>query len=263
MTELLGARSEVLDCYSRGIRVRFAGLEQLQSPECRSTLEGDFRNHGHSISQIERLNAELTRGHNPRAPARSFARTAAHSVLPQAKEVHKRRGGDDPLAPAALYKQPLRETLSCNPLVLSECASPPSAAVLPPARSSGQLDGSTIEDGYGGSSTNALANGAGGPADALASRHSGAFGAPILLERANTSILGARDAGHPEQDENKAMPSRRGLSPYMLAKNQHLASARSMLGRPMTAAERDQYTAEFKTIWARTDTELFQEAYRE
>lgn len=115
---LLSARPAALDVYSRGIRNVCPREEALPSMACRATLEGDFAHHAHNISQIERLSAELTRGHNPRALPRSCSSTADCSLLRQVKTAHKHEGGEDPLAPRALERQPLRETLLCPPSCL-------------------------------------------------------------------------------------------------------------------------------------------------
>lgn len=255
ISDLIGARKEWLDTYSLGIRTKYPSAEALMSEACLATLANDFERHGHSIAQIERLNAELTRGHNPRAPARNFASTASSSVLRQACVVHRRRGGEDPLAPQHFTAQAKHERLVCNSCVLplvaaaAPCDAPVLTSVAPPvAAIAGPLGG-------GAPSQALVAETSPGQLVELPGPHV-AFGQTVVVQRNNPSKLFEAQEG-PEQQPS----SRRGLSPYMLEKNKHLSAAKQALGRPMTPAEQQEATAAFKALWAKMDQGVFRETY--
>lgn len=269
ISELLGARSEVLDIYSRGIRKLFPTPERLQSVHCQAVLEGDFARHAHNIAQVERLNAELTRGHNPRAPPRSFPNTADNMVLRQARAVHRHRGGREPLAPQALGRQQPLEQLLCNPLLPVSGTSSSAASSLPlPAPPAPHPDQGPHTGQPSSSNDNSAIVASG------VTRQSGlgdiapaAFADHVLVERANPAFMGggqpARLGGHQRAPSlQTAQPAQKsGLSPYMLQKNRHLADAKAALGRTMTTEERQMYTDEFKDMWAKMDHSVFKQVY--
>ena len=66
----------MLDVYSRGIRAMFPSVEQLLSRPCGTVLSTDFKVHPFGTDSVERLNAELARGHPSRGPARNFSHMA-------------------------------------------------------------------------------------------------------------------------------------------------------------------------------------------
>lgn len=260
IASLLGAKKESLDCDSLGIRRLYPTTEALQSQGCISTLAGDFRNHSHNMAQVERLNAELTRMHNPRALAKSFPAMASHSVLKQAEAVHRGRGGDPALAPRALEKQRPMEKLCCHTLML------PLVGDIGPTRP--QAGAITTTD-IGGDESAAGPPGASGSTAivarpevlALASTSGPAmleaFGPPVAFERSNPALLvaprAATDVGQPVK--------RVGLNPYMMEKNKFMATAKRTLGRAMTPTEVRQATEDFKAFWASMDHDVVRDAY--
>lgn len=261
VADLMGADRQMLDTYSFGVRAAFPTAEQLRSAKCMDMLANDFRNHAHSIAQIERLNAELTRGHNSRAPARNFAAAACHSVLRQAKAIHRARGGEEPLAPRALAKQPARERLMCSPLVLPlvggaklDGAEDPSKAIAGGASSS-DLPGAQLAAEAGAALVPAQAESllvAVGP-------HVEGSHALVVVERDNPSLFGGR-RGLPQLEPQA---SKKGLNPYMLEKNKHMKAAKQALGRTMTPTEKSAAEEAFKDLWDAMDHDVFNEAYAE
>lgn len=238
-SELLAARPQMLDCYSLGIRNAFTTAEQLRSPACLTTLAGDFRNHDHNIAQIERLSAELTRGHNRRAPARSFPNTAAASVLRQANVVHRTRGGENPLAPRALMKQQREKQLVCSLLLLPLLGGITEASAATDVASAALADGGLAELAV----TNVVPSAAQVHVHEVVAAPSSAFGGPVAIIRGNPLLLGQPHAG----DEPHADVRKRGLNPYMLEKNKYMATTRTALGRPMTLAEQWQAAADLNS----------------
>lgn len=115
--ELLQEDDSMLDVYSRGIKALFPGVGELLSHKCRSTLAADFKAHTFATDSVERLNAELARGHSTRGPARSFVHMARESVLRQVAVSHRCRGGCSPLGAEALTKQAQKESVECQPLL--------------------------------------------------------------------------------------------------------------------------------------------------
>lgn len=186
------------------------------SSSCLATLDGDFRGHAYSIAQIERLNSEIRRGQNPRAPARSFSKTAYFSVLQQARVVHKSHNGKDPLAPGALGSQPDRERLLCNPLrpvagdeIAADQPAPledgarPSQSATP--RAARQAEATALGDSIVVSSAACdRTHAAGMPTT---------FG-PTVVERDNPGLVIARQPS--AQANAQLQPSERGLNPYLL-----------------------------------------------
>lgn len=225
-------------------------------------ISGDFRTHGHNIAQIERLNAELTRGHNRRAPARSFPNTAAASVLRQAASVvHRNRGGENPLAPKALMKQQPQEELVCSPLLLPLVGGITEAGAPTAASMAALADGGVAKGVAAAALQSPAAEGhdhavVAAPGGLCAN---GSFGGPVAILRDNPSLLGVPHAA----DEARRDARKRGLNPYILEKNKHMAAARQALGRPMTPEEQRRATADFKELWSSMDQDVFKEAYAE
>ncbi|CAK0803103.1 unnamed protein product, partial [Prorocentrum cordatum] len=87
------------------------------------------------------------------------------------------------------------------------------------------------------------------------------FEQPVVERRANPSLpFGAlvdADGGDSADDQ-----LRRGLNPYLLAKNGYMHSAREAKGRSLTKAEVEMHEEEFKRIWASADQDVYSEAYQ-
>lgn len=223
IASLSGAKQDSLDCYSLGIRRLHPTAETLQSQGCISTLAGDFRNHPHNMAHAERLNAELTRMHNPRALAQSSPAMASHSILKQADAVL--RGGGRALAPRAFEKQRPMEKLCCHPLMMPLVDDPgptrPQAGAIATAHTGGD-ESSAGPPGASGNTAIVARPGVLALASTSGPAMLEAFGQPVAFERSNLSLLVAPRAAAPAGQPAKRV----GLNPYMMEKNKFMATAK-------------------------------------
>ena len=116
-TALLQADVGVLDVYSRGIKAMFPTMQRLLSHRCATILAADFKVHPFGTDSVERLNAELARGHPSRAPARTFSHMARESVLRQTLVERRAHNGIAPVGHGAMGKQEAREAVMCHPFL--------------------------------------------------------------------------------------------------------------------------------------------------
>lgn len=91
-----------LDIFAAGVRLRFATVQQLLSPEAAATFKVTFANVRLSTDLSERMNAEITAAKPSRGNTRDFSHFSRESLLKQARIVHMQRGGEDPLRPVGL-----------------------------------------------------------------------------------------------------------------------------------------------------------------
>lgn len=249
--DLLAASREMLDVYSLGIRMRFPTVEALRSYECITTLKNDFRTHAYATDFVERLNAELARGHPTRAPARSMAHASRESVLRQAAVEHRKRGGADPLRPAGLRQEPPFETLRCSPLLPIKAGDTDGQHQTPSGGAPlvGNMD-ALVElagDNHPGADHMSIAN------------LSDIFEGDSLVTRENPAALVPQQKAQ-GTNETKL---KRGLSPYMLERNRHLAATKLAKGSTLTADEVTRACAEFRELWQRAPgQDIYKEAYQ-
>lgn len=245
---LLGATRAELDIYSFGLRQRYNTVQLLLSEECRRTVQADFRNHPYGTDTIERLNAEVTALHPRRAPGRQFANAARESVLSQTSAIHCSSGGDHPLKPpklcAATGKQEQVRACALLPPLAAFADGAPGGPISidddPAPMASRAPQGEAASSSDPPPTAHAL-----GSIDlSVASNDTAWFGQALTVTRENPALL----LSEPGQVEKEAS-QRRGLSPFLLQRNQYMKSFKAAKGRVLTAEEVAQGHASFNEIW--------------
>lgn len=247
---LLTADRGELDTYSRGLRKKFTTIDGLLAEDCLHILRTDFAAHAYGTDMVERLNAELSRGHPSRGPARNFVHTARESVLRQLVVAHRQRGGHDPLGPRALVDHPKEEFFVSSPLLGSAALDVDKHAVVAPAL-----------PGHAGTSP-AAGESDGGVALVVAPH----VAAPHIQNRRelrqNPGNLLATRAG-PSSSSAEMPRQRRGLNPFMLELNEYLKAAKHTKGATLTTDEVAKHREDFRKRWENTaDKKVYHSAYQ-
>ena len=137
-----------------------------------------------------------------------------------------------------MQAQSQSETIELMPRICDDgCASGPMKFALADAPTA-QLE---LEDERPSSSSS----------PAVAAAVGDVFLAPVVVERPDPSTLVTAPVGQAGAGGGPA-PRRKGLSPYMLAKNKRVHAAREAKGRRMTLQEYDGVVESFKARWQRT-----------
>lgn len=237
---LLDTPADELDTYSAGTRRLFPTVEALLSGACRATLCADFASHAYTTDVIEQLHTEITHNITHRAPATAFANISRQSVVKQATVHHVRRGGDHPVVPKALVGAPKIEAVR-GPAPLLAAGRQEGVALADCAAAAKNIGSTTSSPGglttssAGGREGRIVASGQGDTARRTSQMIT--FARPCLGTVVATPIA---------PSTTEAGRKRKGLSPFMLERNKHMAAARRAKGSSLTEAEVQQEQAAFK-----------------
>eukprot|EP00959_Pyramimonas_sp_CCMP1952_P136861 2863671-Pyramimonas_sp.AAC.1 len=264
-TRALAEHGEMLDCYTRGILRLFPTVNDMLSLKCQMVLNSDFRAHCYGSDQVERLNSEYTARHHVRAPGRNAVNAEREHLLHQLTMVHRRHGGEHPLAVPRRVKdkESLQEVdVLCSPLLA--CIERPQlqdADAIAEA-APGTPVAMEIDDAPRGDDQIVVFRGVAAEPDYEEERPpEGAnyFEEAVVVRK---PIDEHQHPGHPGGDPHRVPKNRRGLNPYLLEKNTYMRDAKKAKGSNLTPAEVDAYTKEFKLMWANRDADTYREAYQ-
>ena len=259
------------DTFLLGIRRKFPSAELLRSERCRRVLQAVLKSVRLATDFSERQNASITSSQPRRSGARAFAHYSKEHLIQQACTVHRHYGGDggrklaslvDSMKPVKAKLMPLLTPLGANtlpeqPAIDVPLSIPLTAPLAEPAGANQEPQHEQV-----------VALGAAGDhADAdvghgIISPFS--FGRnEVMLEGVVAEVKATKAKATPRSRSPKSK-LRRGLSPFMLYKNQLIKAAKAnAAGRPLSPEELSDLKAHAKARWeAIGDKSAYDELYR-